>query len=167
MKDSFNTNFYLTAATVIPLFYITLFLQGNIIQTITKMMLDAYRSAYRSRFEESRYRGRRMSRQMDKALKNAQLRPWILLPVIFGFTLNVLLLAIFAGIISEALSLWALFYQSDSFVTREIVLWSMIGLLALLLVKPTITIMGAPLKAAASVREPFTVKIEEASSDDE
>jgi hypothetical protein len=39
MKDNFNSNFYITAATVIPLLYITLFLQSQIIQNLSRSFL--------------------------------------------------------------------------------------------------------------------------------
>jgi hypothetical protein len=36
MKDSFNSNFYIAAAAVAPLLYITLFLQGQTIQNLSQ-----------------------------------------------------------------------------------------------------------------------------------
>jgi len=40
MKDNFNSNFYITAATVIPLLYITLFLQSQMAQNPVKGFHD-------------------------------------------------------------------------------------------------------------------------------
>jgi hypothetical protein len=60
---------------------------------------------------------------------------------LLGPLVYVILVATLAGVAAEAISLWALFYRSDNLVMRNIVLWSMLGLLALLSVKPTMTVL--------------------------
>jgi hypothetical protein len=117
MKDSFNSNFYITAATVIPLLYITLFLQGQMIQNLQKRMDRLYYSGERT----SRYR--------------------FLILNLRGSGFYIILTMALAGIAAEALSLWALYFQSDSTAIRAIVLGSMLGLLVLVAASPIITIM--------------------------
>jgi hypothetical protein len=67
----------------------------------------------------------------------------ILLAALFVLLVLICLIiaAAFAGIVAEALSLWALYYQSDNVTMRAIALWSMLGLLVLVSANPTITIV--------------------------
>ena len=116
VKDSFNSNFYITTATVIPLLYITLFLQGELIQNLAKR-------ARRLRDENA-----------DALLAWSKKRRSFLV-------IYVCLAAVFAGLVAEVLSIWALFYRSDNIVMRTIVLWSVLGLLVLGAANPTITVV--------------------------
>ena len=116
MKDSFNSDFYITAATVIPLFYITLFLQGNLVQGLAKRVGDTW--------------------AVPASTIRSFLKSYILWPIA-----NLIFVSAVAGIAAEALSLLALYHQSDNTVIRAIVLWSMLGLLALVGANPTIAIV--------------------------
>lgn len=133
MKDNFNSNFYITAATVIPLLYITLFLQSQIIQNLSRSFLRV---------------GAKISDQFFRKAEMSRRAPLLFLDLILLAALFVLLVLIcliiaaaFAGIVAEALSLWALYYQSDNVTMRAIALWSMLGLLVLVSANPTITIV--------------------------
>src|SRR5580700_9037468 len=106
MKDNFNSNFYITAATVIPLLYITLFLQSQIIQNLSRSFLRV---------------GAKISDQFLRKAEMSRRAPLLFLDLILLAALFVLLVLIcliiaaaFAGIVAEALSLWALYYQSDN-----------------------------------------------------
>lgn len=137
MKDSFNSNFYITAATVIPLFYITLFLQGSLVQGFAKRVGDKWKVPASD-----------MSNALDRLLKRDFRRSTIdsaIVSFVYFYVLTpvvtLILISAIAGIAAEAISLWALYYQSDNTVMRAIVLWSMLGLLCLVCAKPTMTIM--------------------------
>jgi predicted membrane-bound spermidine synthase len=132
MNNGFNHDFYVTAAAVIPLLYITLFLQGQLIEDIAKTV---NRIATRNvRVFQSLVSKPSRFHQVNEMVKPL-LVVYVVTPVIY-----VVLAAPFAGIIAEALSLWALFYGSDSLTMREIVLWSMFGLLVLISAKPVMSI---------------------------
>jgi hypothetical protein len=128
MKDNFNSNFYITAAIVIPLLYITLFLQSQIIQNLSRSFLRV---------------GAKISDQFFRKAEMSRRAPLLFLDLILLAALFVLLVLIcliiaaaFAGIVAEALSLWALYYQSDNVTMRAIALWSMLGLLVLVSANP-------------------------------
>jgi hypothetical protein len=142
MKDTFNTNFYLAAATVIPLLYITLFLQSQVMQTVTRGfagVVDRVVSFLADRIDA-------LAHRISVLNKSSIVYP---LATVVGMAVGLIylviivavLIAAFAGIVAEALSLWALYYQSDNVTMRAIVLWSMIGLLVLAAANPTITII--------------------------
>lgn len=137
MKNSFNSDFCITAATVIPLLYITLFLQGQLIQDLAQRVGSRYMSHSKALVDilgrwETRVFQRGDFRSAGLAVGNA----YLLTPV-----LSLILASALAGIAAEALSLWALYYQSDNVVMRAIVLWSTLGLLVLVCASPTITIV--------------------------
>jgi hypothetical protein len=133
MKDSFNSNFYITAATVIPLLYITLFLQGQMTQNLVRRFHD-------------------LSDRIDKVFEDWSTngRTWIsrstapivryLYEAVGGLLAVVIMVLPLAGIAAEGFSLWALYYQADNNTMREVVLWSMLGLLILVSANPTIAI---------------------------
>jgi hypothetical protein len=49
-------------------------------------------------------------------------------------------LIILASIVGEIMSLWALFYETSNPTTGRVVLWSMIGLLGLMAIRPAAAI---------------------------
>jgi hypothetical protein len=134
MKDSFNSNFYITAATVIPLLYITLFLQGQLIHDLAKKLRRTF-----FRVETTLYDWETKGKSWIKRSLG------VVLGLLFQFPALLISYVIIAsslsGIVAESLSLWTLYYQSDNLTMRAIVLWSMIGLLVLVSVRPTITII--------------------------
>ncbi len=71
---------------------------------------------------------------------------WMLVYFLVLFGSEILLFAgvavVAAGALGEAFSLWALFYKSDTSPVREFVLWSMLGLLALLVITAARPIAG-------------------------
>ena len=139
MRDVFNANFYIVSATVIPLFYITLTLQGPM-------------------FEDLQHVARRAGTSMDKAIKRFDtdieypskwrrfaygLHTWIMIvswATIATVTFIFAGLIILAGIAGEIISLLALYHESDTPITRSFVLWSMIGLLGLIPIRPALAI---------------------------
>jgi hypothetical protein len=68
-----------------------------------------------------------------------------------------LIIVVVAGIISEALALYALYRQSDNMVIREIVLWSMFALLALLSIRPIAAIYKAAIGGAKEADQALSV----------
>jgi hypothetical protein len=137
MKDNFNSNFYITAATVIPLFYITLFLQSSVVQGLAKKVGDKWYTLSGSMNEAlERLLKRDFRLNVINVARIFLFSSYVLLPVA-----TLILASAIAGIAAEAISLWALYYQSDNTVMRAIVLWSMLGLLALVCANPTMTIV--------------------------
>ncbi len=137
MKDSFNSNFYITAATVIPLLYITLFLQDNLVQNLAKRVGNKLKApALAMTNALDRLLKRDFQRDNIDAAILSFLNYYVLWPIV-----TLILISAIAGIAAEALSLWALYYQSDNVTMRAVVLWSTLGLLVLVCVNPTVTIM--------------------------
>lgn len=137
MKDSFNSNFYITAATVIPLLYITLFLQSQMIQNLAKWVTD---------INEKRLMiaHRIMEIWADKSFRirlAIMFSSTVLIAFIFSCLSAAILIMTFAGAVSEALTFWVLYYQTDSVWMRRFVLWSIFALLLLVCSGPTITII--------------------------
>lgn len=140
MHDPFNSNFYIVAATVIPLLYVALILQGSVTEDLERM-------------------NKKIGQYEDRLLINAQKYPskfehyahdlrfwliayiWATLGIVIAFVLSVV--AILAGILAEGLSLWCLFNQSDNLWVREIVLWSTLTLLAAMAFRPILAIFKA------------------------
>jgi len=139
MDTSFNPNFYLTTATVIPLFYITLFLQeGNVIQDLAKWVGSRFAAVTDDISQIRKNRGRPGLRG---AGLTAGLTTFFLISCILIALMYVILAATVVGILAEGISIWALFYQSDNLILRGIVLWSILGLLAVMSAKPTATVI--------------------------
>jgi hypothetical protein len=132
MKDGFNHDFYITAATVIPLLYITLFLQGQSIEEMAHKVNLALTAnvAIMTRYLEDKDKHRRRS-------SRTRFVKAFLVTYVWGPLVYVVMAATLAGVVAEAISLWALFYSSDNRVMRGIVLWSMFGLIALMSANPT------------------------------
>jgi len=132
MRDGFNSNFYITTATVIPLFYITLFLQSQVMQNLALRYSRAF-FAYVGGIG-------RWTRRASGTWRYVRL----LLGALAGMAAFPLTYAIvfvpFAGVIAEWYSLWALYHQSDTAAWRLFVLWSGLGLLVIVSANPTLTI---------------------------
>lgn len=154
MDSSFNSNFYVTSAAAIPLFYLAAFVQeGNVISDATGLIkngiastFELAKSGWTSMVNYLKDRGGSGIRGAGfrACLIAAFLIPFILILFILFVLAAVeclLLAAVFGGVLSEGISIWALFYQSDNLLLREIVLWAMLGLLAVMSVKPTVHVM--------------------------
>ena len=138
MDASFNSNFYLTSATVIPLFYITLFLQGNVVQDTAKWA--GSRFAALTNFISLTWANRR-KRMLRGAGWRAFLGAIFLVSLILILLMYLILLAAVIGVLSEGISIWVLLHQSDNLLLRSTVLWSMLSLLAVMSAKPTVTVI--------------------------
>lgn len=132
MKDSFNSDFYITAATVIPLLYITLFLQGQVIQISSLFFM--YIVTKDTKFWDASPLTRNLS-DASWLTRNHLVR-WLATPIVLAIPLTPT-----AGILAEVSALLALYYHSD-YGVRTFILWSMLGLLFLVPVSAGITIMG-------------------------
>jgi hypothetical protein len=136
MKDSFNADFYITAATVAPLLYITLFLQSQVTQNSFKIVAtSAFLSAewFTNKLED---------RGIDMPWSYYRLFYMILAYTLLGIGIIAILVVAFTGMVAEALSLWALYYRSDNATMGAIVLWSMLVLIALVCAFPIVAILG-------------------------
>jgi hypothetical protein len=155
MSSTFNySDFYATSAAAIPLFYLAVFVQeGNVISDTARLI--------KSGIDSTRELAKKWLASMYNHLKDqnepgirgigskcglitAFVIPFILIlvvPFILAAVGFLLLAAVFAGVLSEGISIWALFYHSDNLPLREIVLWAMLGLLGVMSVKPAVQIM--------------------------
>jgi len=154
MDSSFNPNFYITAAAAIPLFYLAAFVQdGNVIADTGVLIKSGIAAtvglAKKGTTATVKYLKGRGQPGIRGIWFRACLTVAFLLPFLLSlFTLFILatvgfllLAAVSVGVLSEGISIWALFYQSDNIFLREIVLWTMLGLLGVMSVKPTVHVM--------------------------
>ena len=139
MHNAFNANFYIASATVIPLFYITLTLQGPLVEDLQRWLRKGGTSVDKW-LDSTPNRGD--SLPVRKYFANG-LRAWIYILAWTAFDVVLFLsgmLIVLAGILGEGIALWSLFYESDTILTRQIVFWSMICLLGLMARRPTLAI---------------------------
>jgi hypothetical protein len=135
MHATFNENFYIVSATVIPLFYVTLFLQGSwseILQSVLR------KGGQRADYWLVKSRKTLPDQHMRKFAYNANFTALIISTQAVFWLAE---LAIICGVVSEIISLTTLFYQSGSLLEIRIVFWSMVGLLVLMAVRPVFGIM--------------------------
>jgi hypothetical protein len=105
MQNSFNADFYVVAATIIPVFYLALSLQGS---TLTNT-LARWRRAYEDFTQES-YQNRQRS--------------------VRGMAVSLLTSGIIIGsMIAEYMAILALYDRSDDGITGPFVFYSLLGLL--------------------------------------
>jgi hypothetical protein len=126
MKSGFNSNFYITAATIIPLLYITIILQAS---TVRDMQA-------------------RLDRVMSAKVKSESQNTITLVVITLGFVAAFVIwltsaAILIVGIGGEIAAILALYYQSDSDSTRLFVLVSTILLLVVSTVGPALTISTA------------------------
>ena len=154
MSSSFNSDFYITSAAAIPLFYLAAFVQeGNVITDTAELIKNGIAStrelaknwlASMYNYLKDRHEPGIRGIAYKCWLITAFLIPFIiilLIPFILAAVGFLLLAAVFAGVLSEGISIWVLFYQSDNLPLREIVLWAMLGLLVVMSVKPAVQVM--------------------------
>ena len=151
MDSSFNGNFYITAAAAIPLFYLAAFVQeGNVIADTGVLMRRGIASTARlARRRRTASTVQYVKDRGQPGIRGAGFRSFLTVAFLFTFILSLFMLfilmtvgfllmaAVSIGVLAEGMSIWALFYQSDNIFLREIVLWAMLGLLAVMSVRPT------------------------------
>ncbi len=126
MKSAFNSNFYITAATVIPVLYIALIVQaGTVGDTLAKL-------------------DRVLSAKINSESHNSITIVIMTLGFVVAFAIWLASAAILIlGIGGEIAAILALYNQSDSDSIRLFVLISTILLLAISTVGPALTISAA------------------------
>ena len=123
MENTFNSNFYLAAATVIPVLYIALIVQANAVRDILTRLDHAMYAKIRSESHSS------------------IILLLMILGLIAAFAVWLVSVAILIfGIVGEITSIQALYHQSDSENIRFLVLVSTILLLAISTVGPALTV---------------------------
>lgn len=133
MKETFNPDFYIAVATVVPLLYITLFLQGRSVQHFAKKFGPKYSA---------------MSDQNEALMIRTGLRPYYgeLGPaprgsMAFGVAFYTVLVMLLAGPVAVGYSFWALFFQADVFYMRMVVMLATFLLLLLVSFSPSVVIL--------------------------
>lgn len=138
MDGNFNSEYYITIATVVPLLYITLFLQGDAIQDFSKKLSVTF-------VRQSFILFSSLDDLIHGNLKLKQIAP-LLKAFLFtvyavGPTIYLVLAAVLAGPVAAGYAAWALFFRSDVFIMRIITLLATIGLLFLVIITPAATIV--------------------------
>jgi hypothetical protein len=114
MKDPFNSDFYVTVATIIPVLYLALTLQGSTLEQLLRHWKKVTRGAVLSKWNL------RSELHMDL----------VALVAIYGCGI------MFAGIVAEIIVLLALYHQSGGSESKYFVMVVMIGLLILVAAGP-------------------------------
>ena len=123
MKSTFNDDFYLVTATVIPLLYLALILQAPMIGRMLSAMGDAI----------DRMKDRRPKSVIVAFLIWGMYYAWMLAGIA-GFAI------LGIGVSSEVFGILALFHQSDTYTHRKFVLFSTVVLLLITLITPAWTL---------------------------
>ena len=168
MDSSFNPNFYITAAAAIPLFYLAAFVQdGNVIADTGGLIKRGIASTARLTRSRTASTVKYVKGRGQPGIRGAGVRSCLTVAFLLPFLLSLFILFILAtvgfllmaavsvGVLSEGISIWSLFYQSDNIFLREIVLWTMLGLLGVMSVKPTAHVIELSWSSIFS-REPAT-----------
>lgn len=124
MRLTFNSNFYLTTATVIPLLYLALILQASIIGDILTKLNHAIEtvSKWRPRFDVVGFL-------------------MYVIYIVATLLVAAATLIIVGGVVGEIIAITALFHQSDTQTQRQSVLNATIILLIATVLAPTWTIV--------------------------
>jgi len=124
MTSTFNENFYIVTATVNPIFFLALTLQGTFYNSIISKIHDGVNA-----LAATTAAGAKISdKDMAKGL--------------FGFSAFCFALAILlAAFSAELFALLALYDRSDDSYGREFVFWSTIGMLSLTATIPAVAAM--------------------------
>ena len=126
MKDAFNSNFYVIAATVIPVLYLALIVQANAIRQLLGRL------------------DRAMQTKTRRESHNAIIPVLIILGLIAASAIWLVSTAILIlGIGGEIAAILVLYHQSDSENVRDFVLVSTILLLVITTAGPAVTISYA------------------------
>jgi hypothetical protein len=169
MSTSFNSDFYITSTAAIPLFYLAAFVQeGNVISDTAKLIKNGIASTRELAKNWLAAMYNYLKDRDEPGIRGIAYKCWLitaflipfivilLIPFILVTVGFLLLAAVFAGVLSEGISIWALFYQSDNLPLREIVLWAMLGLLVVMSVKPAVQVMKDLPWSSIFSREPGT-----------
>ena len=126
-KDTFNADFFTAAATLIPLFYLALTLQGSLYERMISNLQKVFDELANPRMDGSR-----------------KLRNWRALQV--GIISAALICAVVTVVLFGALGEWrsilALYYRSASPDTAGGVLHSLLGLLIVVIAGPALRLAG-------------------------
>lgn len=154
MENNFNHDFYVTVATVVPLLYITLFLQGQQVQDFGKKlggMIDKSSEGF----------GRILGSWSEGKFQLKHIWEFFWLASFASFGIGGMFYAVLvtmaAGPVAIGYSFWALFYRSDVHFMRVIVLLSTVGLLLLVCLNPIGSIVR-------NMRNPVRSNTEEGST---
>ena len=179
MDSSFNySDFYVTSAAAIPLFYLAVFVQeGNVISDTAELIKSGIAATRELAKKWLAFMYNHLKDQNEPGIRGIGAKcglitvfviPFILIliiPFILAAVGLLLLAAVFAGVLSEGISIWALFYHSDNLPLREIVLWAMLGLLGVMSVKPAVHVTKDLLWSSIFSRGPATPAAPDASED--
>jgi hypothetical protein len=135
-KSSFNANFYIIVATVIPVFYVALIVQIPLVATLTEWLLKNFSDLQR-RAREFPVEGR---------WRNVPGRNLMLLWILFNVSTAIAILVLIIGIIGETNSIIALYHQADDTAIRKSCLRAIFALLYATLIVPVFTVSVAYLK---------------------
>jgi hypothetical protein len=130
---AFNANFYVAAATVIPVLYLALTLQGP---TVRRLMERGIDQSYKVLMLE-------LKKESNKSWRQRQAEIWgrSILTVAFIYT-NFIIFS--SGIIGESIAIVALYHESASTLSGEFVLGATIGLLAVIAASQLFIIATGP-----------------------
>jgi hypothetical protein len=126
MKGPFNTDFYATAATVIPVFYLALAVQGSTFGAMLTWLSRIVPGARKGYIVLTLTEGRLV--WMRRIPRFIWLGSWGIAACAFG-TVVAVTLSLAANLLSEIFAIWALFYGRQSSAWQaQWVLWSLISL---------------------------------------
>lgn len=131
--DAFNANFYITAATIIPVLYLALTLQGT---TVRRLMERGIDQSYKVLMLEPKKEQNR-----NWAQRQAEMWGRAILGTAFIYTDMTIF---FAGFIGELIAIIALFHESASPLSGDFVLGATIGLLAVIAASQLFIIATGP-----------------------
>lgn len=137
MDGQFDSNYYIAIVTIVPLLYITLFLQSEFMHGFSETVGMAY--------------GKQLAIILnildDWSHRKFRLgQVWALIKVFFfvvyfiGPSLYVVIASVLAGPVAAGYSIWALFHQSDVSYMRIVTLLATLGLLILATFGPAATL---------------------------
>lgn len=126
MKDTFNANFYIVTATINPIFFLALTLQGTFYGGIIGRINDTVRGTIKAREA-----GRGVS---GKEAGGAY--------IALGLT-QVAMATLVAGVGGEITALAVLYHQQAGSSTQAFVFWSTVGMISLTAVTPGWAVLRA------------------------
>jgi hypothetical protein len=133
MKEKFNPDFYIAVATVVPLLYITLFLQGQLVQDFAKKTGPKYAAMSDYFSNELRRAGySNVGMEGGPAPRGS---------LAFGVAFLSVLTVLLAGPVAVGYSVWALFFQGDVLYMRVIVMLATFIVLLLVSFNPTVAVL--------------------------
>ena len=136
MSDPFDENFYIVTATIIPIFFLALTLQGSFYGRLMDKINEGINA---------------LAESVGTELSTKSQLKGLLAILISGLAM----LIVFGGFAGEIFSLLALYRQSDNIHIKLTVLWSTMGLILLTLAIPAWAVVHAFSKLNATVYQGF------------